>query len=100
MPRFRLTPDAVSDIDAIWTFLFKDSPAAADAVEEAIRVACAMLARAPLSGHVRLDLTRLPVRFWTVPKYRNYVIIYNADSRPLEIIRVLHGMRDLKQLLK
>ncbi|HMD48090.1 MAG TPA: hypothetical protein VKG79_03290 [Bryobacteraceae bacterium] len=34
MPSFRLTPDAIYDLDAIWSFIFKDGPDAADAVEE------------------------------------------------------------------
>lgn len=100
MSRFRLTPDAVEDLDAIWQFICRDNPAAADAVEEEIRTACAMLAKASLSGHVRPDITPLPVRFWTIPKYRTYVIVYRPDSRPIEIVRILHGMRNLKQLLK
>lgn len=100
MSRFRLTLDAIEDLDGIWQFIFRDNPKAADAVEGEIRAACAMLAKAPLSGHLRSDLTPLPVRFWTIPKYRNYVIVYRPDSKPLEIIRILHGMRNLKQLLK
>jgi plasmid stabilization system protein ParE len=58
------------------------------------------LAESPLQGHLRRDLTKRPVRFWTLPKYPNYLIVYNPDARPLAIVRVLHGMRDLKRLLK
>jgi hypothetical protein len=36
--------------------------------------------------------------FWTV--HPNYVIVYRPETQPLEIIRLLHGMRDLKQLLE
>jgi plasmid stabilization system protein ParE len=43
MTSFRLTPDAIDDLEAIWLFIFKDNPDAADAVEEEIRSACAML---------------------------------------------------------
>jgi antitoxin ParD1/3/4 len=99
MASFRLTPDAMDVLDAIWSFIFKDNPDAADAVEEEIRSACAMLAQEPLIGRVRQDLTALPVRFWTIPKYPNYIVVYKPDSRPLEIIRVLHGMRDIKRML-
>ena len=99
MPSFRLTPDAIDDIDAIWLYISKDNTAAADAVEDAIRSACAMLAEAPLKGHQRQDITSLPVYFWTIPRYPNYMIVYRADSKPLEIIRVLHGRRYLQRLL-
>jgi plasmid stabilization system protein ParE len=26
MASFRLTPDAIDDLDAIWSFIFKDNP--------------------------------------------------------------------------
>ena len=99
MAFFRLTPDAIDDLDAIWSFIFKDNPDAADAVEEEIRSACALLAKEPLIGRVRPEVTILPVRFWTVPRYPNYIVVYRPDSRPLEIVRVLHGMRDIKWIL-
>jgi len=100
MASFRLTPAAIDDLDAIWLYIYNDNPSAADAVEAEIKSACALLAQKPLVGHTRRDLTKLPVRFWTLPKYPNYLIVYRPESRPLEIVRVLHGMRDLKRILK
>lgn len=75
MAAFRLTPDAIEDLDVIWSFIFKDSPAAADAVEKEIRSGCAMLAMNPLMGSVRHDLTVLPVRFWSIPRHSNYIVV-------------------------
>lgn len=100
MASFRLTPSAIDDIDAIWNYIVRDNLDAADAVEDAIRNACKVLARSPLHGHVRPALTSLPVRFWTVPRYPNYVIVYRPDSNPVQILRVLHGRRNLKKLLR
>lgn len=100
MASFRLTPDAIHDLDAIWLYIQKDNPTAADAVEEEIRAACAMLAEGPLRGHERKDITELPVRFWTLPRYPNYMIVYKPEAKPLEIIRVLHGMRNVQRVLK
>ncbi len=35
-----------------------------------------------MRGHIRKDLTGVPVRFWTIPRYSNYAIIYDpATSR-------------------
>ena len=98
MASFRLTREAIEDLDAIWLYIYKSNPRAADAVEEEIPSACASLAQSPLQG--RPDLAKLPVRFWTLTKYPNYMVVYNPDARPLTILRVLHGMRDLKRLLK
>jgi plasmid stabilization system protein ParE len=40
------------------------------------------------------------VRFWTVTKFPNYVIVYRPDTAPLQVIAVLHGKRDLKKALE
>lgn len=58
------------------------------------------LAKAPLQGHPRKDLTALPVRFWTVPRYPKYVIVYDPAKKPLEIIRIFHGARNITRQLK
>jgi plasmid stabilization system protein ParE len=100
MASFRLTRNAVDDLDAIWLHIYEDNPEAADAVEEEIRSACALLAESPLQGHLRHDLTKLPVRFWTLPKYPSYMVVYDPRARPLAILLVLHGMRNLRRLLK
>jgi plasmid stabilization system protein ParE len=99
MASFRLTPDAIKDLDAIWSFIFRDSPDAADAVEAEIKAACALLAEGPLREHVRRDLTKLPLRFWTLPRYPSYMIVYRPDVKPLEILRILHGGRNVKRIL-
>lgn len=53
----------------------------------------------PLIGHVRGELTRLPLRFWTLQRYPNYIIVYDPESDPLQIIRILHARRDVKRIL-
>lgn len=50
------------------------------------------LAEAPGLGHFREDLAPEPVRFW--PVY-SYLIVYLPDSDPLQVLRVLHGARDV-----
>jgi plasmid stabilization system protein ParE len=100
MASFRLTREAIDDLDAIWLHIYPSNPEAADAVKEEIRSACRMLAENPFQGHRRRDLTRRSILFWVLPKYPNYMIVYDPHTRPLAILRVLHGMRDLKQLLK
>jgi hypothetical protein len=40
------------------------------------------------------------VRFWTVTKFPNYVIVYRPDTVPLQVVAVLHGKRDLKEVLE
>jgi antitoxin ParD1/3/4/toxin ParE1/3/4 len=47
-------------------------------------------------GHYRSDLSSEPLRFWRV---REYLVIYRSETRPLEIVRVLHSKRDVQTLL-
>ena len=48
-------------------------------------------------GHTREDLTRRSVKFWSV---FSYLLVYDPESKPLTVIAVLHGARDVEQLLK
>ena len=99
MASYRFTPDAIEDIDSIRCFIAEGNPEAADRVEREILLACDHLARGHFEGHVRRDLTKLPVRFWTIPKYSNYIVVYRPGTVPLEIVRVLHGKRDLNRII-
>jgi len=69
-------------------------------VEEAIYDTCAFLAKAPLRGHRRKDLTKLPLRFWTVVRYPKYLIVYDPAYKPLKVIRVFQGGKDVARELK
>jgi plasmid stabilization system protein ParE len=51
-------------------------------------VAFDLLAKAPSLGHLREDLTSLPVRFWPVGDYR-------VQAKAIEIVAVTQGSRDL-----
>ena len=56
------------------------------------------LAETPGLGHVREDLAAIDpaLRFW--PVY-SYLIVYRAETAPLEVVRVLHGARDVRRIL-
>jgi plasmid stabilization system protein ParE len=97
---FRFTPQALEDLDGIWWFIAGESQDAADRVENEIVAACRRLAKHPLMGARRRDVTSLPVRFWTVSKFPNYVIVYRPETVPLEVVAILHGKRELKGVLE
>jgi plasmid stabilization system protein ParE len=99
MTRYRFTPQALNDLFEIWSFIAQDNSAAADRVEDAVYRACEFVAEMPLAGTVRTDLMALPVRFWPISPFPNYFIVYDAAARPVEILRVLHGARDIRSLL-
>jgi plasmid stabilization system protein ParE len=97
---YQLTTRAVNDLGEIWDYIARDSVDAANRVESAIIAACASLARHPKLGTKRIDITRLPVRFWAVTSYPNFIVVYRPDTKPLQVVTVLHGKRNLKELFQ
>jgi plasmid stabilization system protein ParE len=47
-----------------------------------------LLASHPEAGHVRQDLTPVPIKFWPV---FSYLVVYDPAARPLAIVRVPHA---------
>ena len=96
---YRFTPQAAEDLFEIWRYVAADNEEAAGRVENAILGACRFLANAPVSGRLRRELTSRPLRFWPVRQFPNYIVVYDPAAKPLQIIRLLHGKRDLKDLI-
>ena len=94
---YRLTERAEADVDAITDFMTADNIDAAVKVVLALEDAFALLASRPGIGHAREDLTNRPLKFWSV---YSYLVVYDPASDPLTIIAVLHGARDVAQILK
>ena len=96
---FQLTLQSSEDLDAIWWSIANDNVDAASQVETEILATCQRLAKHPGMGTKRRDITILPVRFWTITKFPNYVIVYRPETAPLQIVAILHGKRNLKHAL-
>lgn len=100
MSSYRFTPQAAEDLFEIWRYVAEDNEEAASRVENAILAACSFLANASLSGRVRRELTSRPLRFWPVRQFPHYIVAYDPAEKPLQIIRLLHGKRDLQHLMQ
>lgn len=98
-PVYLLTPQALDDLDDIWNYIAEDSVDAANRVESAILAACVGLAKHPRLGSKRSEITALPVRFWAVSHFPNFIVVYHAETKPIQVVAILHGKRDLKTLL-
>jgi len=90
MSSYRLDGDAQSDLDAIYGYVARESPQAADGVLDTIEARLRMLAENPLMGEARPELA---------PRLRsfhvgNYVIFFRPAQNGIEVARVLHGARD------
>jgi plasmid stabilization system protein ParE len=96
--RYVLAPQAALDVFEIWDYLKEQTGITiADRVESAIREKIAFLAATPGVGHRRKDLTDADVKFFAV---YSYLIVYRPDTTPLQIVSILHGRRDMGQILK
>lgn len=54
-------------------------------------------AERPGLGHARDDLADETLRVWTV---HSYLVIYRPETRPLQVVRVLSGYRDIAALFE
>ncbi len=94
--RFVLTPAARSDLIEIDDYLRSKSRRAADRVRAALREGMRKLAKRPQIGHLREDPANERLRFWSV---YSYLIIYRAEVRPVQVVRILHASRDVRNVL-
>lgn len=97
MTGFVLTPAATSDLIGIWDYLAETNVKAADRVLRALEKAMRKLSHQPGIGHLREDLANRRRRFFLV---YSYLIVYRPDTKPLQILRVLHAARDVQSLLE
>ena len=96
MRRFRLSIQAARDIEQIWVYIAEDNFRAGRRVRLQLLEAFRLLARNPQLGHRRPDLTDKPLRFWPEGPY---LIVYDPSPKPIEIVRVIHGARDVASIL-
>ncbi len=94
---YQLTASAQRQVDEIGTPIAEDSIDAALRVIDALQEAFERLALHPGIGHTREELTARPLKFFSV---FSYLVVYEPLSQPLTIVAVLHGARDVEQLLR
>ncbi len=93
-----LSPAARCDLIHAVRWIAKDNPHAARGLRDAVANAARHIGRHNSIGVARPDLTDPPYRFFMLAGFP-YIIVYNADRRPALIVRILHGARDLPELL-
>lgn len=91
MPAISLTVAARQDLLAIWDYIATDNMAAADRVLDALDARIQLLADHPLLGPSRPDIA--PDLRYLVSD--NYLILYRVLPDVVEIVRILHGARNL-----
>lgn len=89
--KIKWKPAAKADLLNIWEYVAADDLEQADRLLDAIEIQCQKLARFPRLGRARDELRPLLRSF----PLGNYVVFYRPSKDGIEIIRVLHGRRDV-----
>lgn len=94
MPKILRSALAREDLLSIWRYIANDSPDNADKFLDEIEAGFNLLAKSPEIGMPRSDfmenLRSFPIK--------RYVIFYRLIEDGVEIVRVLHGARDIARL--
>jgi plasmid stabilization system protein ParE len=94
---YDVSAEAQNDLFEIWRRIASDSVPLANRIEGEFYGLFASLGRMPGQGHTRKDLTKRPVLFF--PLY-SFLVVYEPDVRPIRIMAVLRGRRNVKRILK
>src|SRR6266705_2528463 len=98
MTRLLVREKAWSDLEELGAFIAKDNPSAATEVVRQLRLSFEQVARMPQLGRVVKRIrTSEQLRMWLSPAFRNYLIFYRQLPDGVEIVRVLHGARDIQR---
>ena len=91
----RLAPEAVTDLGSIWAYVAKDASVdIADRLIDSVTHRFLLLATYPQMGRARDDL-RPGMRSFPVAQY---LILYRVESGDVEVLRIIHGHRDIEAL--
>ena len=95
MRQLRVTDEARADLTENWLYVAQDNEDAANALTDRIVKTFEQLLIVPGMGRERNDIAP-GLRSFPVGRY---LIFYRFIDEGLEIVRVLHGARDLESLL-
>lgn len=94
--RVRRSDRAEHDLDEIFAYVAADSLSAAERLIVRLEAAEERLGEYPQLAAAR-DEFRLGLRIWPIG---SYLILYRTSPDAVEIIRILHGARDLGEALE
>ena len=94
MARVTVTPRAETDLEEIWLTLALENPSAADKLLRRIASKLERLAEFPEMGSSRPEVAPSA----KILVEGNYLILYEPAGNDIEVVRVVHGARDLRDL--
>jgi toxin ParE1/3/4 len=96
MPVVRVAAAAEEDLRGIWSYVAQQDPQAADKLVKAITRKFAVLRDFPLAGR---EQSRLLVNLRSFG-VKGYIIFYQPFEGGVDILRVLHGSRDVERIFE
>ena len=94
MPLLIVSPEAEQDLLDIWLYIAEDSPVNADRFLDRLEGKALKLAEFTEIG---IDRPELAPDLKSFPVDR-YVLYYRANTSGIELVRVLHGSRDINRV--
>jgi toxin ParE1/3/4 len=93
-------PQAEADLVEIADYLARrDLTAALRFLDEAERGFASLAQMPSIGGLAETTNPRLAgLRVWPIPTFSSYLIFYRTSAETIEVVRVLHGARDLDKL--
>ncbi len=96
----RKKPQAERDIEECFVYIGEDNLDIAVHFLVAVEDSIEQIGRNPLIGSARkFENARIEnLRIWTVKNFTDYHIFYTVKENAIEIVRVIHGARDLPNI--
>ena len=94
-----ITESANADRQGIWTYYAEelDNAPLADRIDSDLLDGIQKISATPGIGHRRRNLCNREVRIWRV---HQFLLIYSIAEESICVLRILHGARDVAELLK
>ncbi|MBK8100578.1 MAG: type II toxin-antitoxin system RelE/ParE family toxin [Planctomycetes bacterium] len=93
---------AEEDLAEAYLHIGSDSAVAAERLLDAVEHAITLLLSRPRAGRARefRSPRAFGLRSWVVSGFENYLIFYRPRPEGIEVVRFIHGARDIPSLLE
>ncbi len=88
--KVRFTTTAIDEIQAVFSYIAANNPAAADAVIDEVDRAISLAATFPKLGVIKY---RGIVRMLPLRRYPQYLLFYRADEQEIVVLNLRHSAR-------
>ena len=98
--RVVVRPKARRDIREVADYIAADNLDASDRFIDEAHSAFELLAKMPLMGSARRFRREAlkGLRVWRIAGFEKYLVVYRPQRAGVEVIRVLHGAREIERL--